>query len=84
MALELYGTRTCPYTAELREELDLDGRAYVEYDVEHDDGALRRMTALCGGGAATVPVLVDDGRVVQVGYGGRSCYVMVPRGGAGP
>lgn len=75
--LELYGTTTCPYTAELREDLDLRGREYVEYDVERDAGAMRRMSALCDGGAAAVPVLVEDGRVVQVGYGGRSCYVTV-------
>lgn len=75
--LELYGTTTCPYTAELREDLDLRGRDYVEYDVERDADALRRMSALGGSGAAAVPVLVEDGRVVQVGYGGRSCYVTV-------
>jgi mycoredoxin len=73
MALELYGTRTCPYTAELREDLEFRGCAFAEYDVELDGGAMRRMAALSGGGA--VPVLVEDGRVVQVGFHGRSCYV---------
>jgi len=76
MALELFGTRTCPYTAELRDELAYRGRDFVEHDVEADEAALARMTALCGG-AGAVPVLVEDGRVVQVGYGGRSCYVAV-------
>ncbi len=75
--LELYGTTTCPYTAELREDLDFRGRDFVEYDVDTDADALRRMTALAGGGAAAVPVLVEDGRVLQVGYNGRSCYVAV-------
>jgi len=75
MPLELYGTKTCPYTAELREDLDFHGRDFVEYDVVGDRAALERMSALCGAGAAAVPVLVEDGRVVQVGYGGRSCYV---------
>jgi mycoredoxin len=76
--LELYGTATCPYTAELREDLEFRGRDFVEYDVDDDADALRRMTALAGsGGAAAVPVLVEDGRVVQVGYNGRSCYVAV-------
>ncbi len=74
MALELYGTRTCPYTAELREELDWRGRPFVEYDVDLDGAALARMRALTPG-AAAVPVLVEDGRVLQVGYQGRSCYV---------
>jgi mycoredoxin len=75
MPLELYGTKTCPYTAELREDLAFHGRDFMEYDVEDDRDALRRMSALCGGGAAAVPVLVEDGRVLQVGFGGRSCYV---------
>ncbi len=74
MPLELYGTRTCPYTAELREELEWQGRAYVEYDVDADAAALGRMRALSAG-AAAVPVLVEDGRVLQIGYKGRSCYV---------
>ncbi len=77
MALELYGTRSCPYTAELREDLEFRGRAFVEYDVEADPAALRRMRELAPGTAA-VPVLVEDGKVVEVGYGGRSCYVAVP------
>ncbi len=75
--LELYGTATCPYTAELREDLAFRGRDFVEYDVDNDAAAMRRMGALCGSGAAAVPVLVEDGRVVQVGFGGRSCYVTV-------
>ncbi|MDQ2857761.1 MAG: glutathione S-transferase N-terminal domain-containing protein [Candidatus Eremiobacteraeota bacterium] len=72
--LELYGTATCPYTAELREALQWDEREYVEYDVESDAEAKRRMLALCEGTMA-VPVLVEDERVVQVGYNGRACYV---------
>jgi glutaredoxin 3 len=75
--LELYGTATCPYTAELREDLEFRGRDFVEYDVENDRDAMRRMNALCGSGAAAVPVLVEGGRVVQIGHGGRSCYVAV-------
>ena len=75
--LELYGTAACPYTAELREDLEYRGRDFVEFDVDHDPDALRRMIALAGGGAAAVPVLVEDGRLLQVGYNGRSCYVAV-------
>lgn len=74
MALELFGTRACPYTAELREQLDWQGREFLEYDVDADGEALARMRALTPG-AAAVPVLVEDGRVLQIGYHGRSCYV---------
>ena len=72
--LELYGTRTCPYTADLREELQWQDRSFTEYDVEADAEALRRMQVLTEGGR-TVPVLVEDGQVVQVGWQGRGCYV---------
>lgn len=77
--LELYGTRSCPYTAQLRDSLEFRGRDFVEYDVERDAAALARLGELFGSGA--VPVLVEDGRVVQVGHEGRSCYVAVPGGG---
>ena len=52
--------------------------AYLSLSVESDAEALRRMTALVGsGGTAAVPVLVEDGRLLQIGYNGRSCYVAV-------
>lgn len=72
--LELYGTQTCPYTTELRDSLLWDEREFVEYDVERDADAKRRLLELCEGTTA-VPVLVEDERVVQVGYNGRACYV---------
>ncbi|GAC1653876.1 MAG: hypothetical protein NVS9B12_04160 [Vulcanimicrobiaceae bacterium] len=72
--LELYGTQSCPYTGELREDLEFRGEAFVEYDVESDPQALERMLALTDG-KRTVPVLVADGRVKQVGVNGRGCYV---------
>ena len=74
--LELYGTKTCPYTAELREQLEWDGRDFDEHDVEEDADALARMIALTG--QRTVPVLVEDGRVVQIGWQGRGCIVAAP------
>lgn len=69
--------RGCPYTAELRAELEWDDRDFVEYDVEDDETARERIAGLCGG-ALSVPVLVDEGRVVQIGFNGRSCYVTAP------
>lgn len=72
--LELYGTRGCPYTAELREHLLWQRREVVEYDVEADPEALRRMLALPGA-RRMVPVLVEGGKVTQVGWRGRGCPV---------
>jgi mycoredoxin len=74
MTLELYGTRSCPYTSELRAELDWQDRPYVEYDVDADAAARERLVALIGA-AVSVPVLVEDGRVVQIGWKGQACYV---------
>ena len=71
---ELYGTASCPFTRDLRENLAWEGHDFVEYDVERDAEAKRRLSALCGAPLA-VPVLVEGGRVVQIGVGGRSCYV---------
>jgi glutaredoxin 3 len=77
--LELFGTRTCPYTAELREQLLWDGRDFIEYDVEADPGALARMLDLTGG-QRTVPVLVERGHVSQIGWRGLGCIVDVGDG----
>jgi len=71
--LELYGTASCPYTAQLREDLEFRHENFIEYDVENDPDALVRMLELCEGNH-TVPVLVSNGTVVQVGYEGRGCF----------
>jgi mycoredoxin len=71
---ELFGTRGCPYTGELREQLLWDGKDFVEHDVEADAEALARLLALTGG-RRSVPVLVEDGQVQQIGWQGRSCSV---------
>jgi glutaredoxin len=72
--LELFGTSTCQQTQEMREWLEWRGDDFVEYDVEADREARERMRALSGG-QRTVPVLVDDGKVVQIGWQGRGCIV---------
>ncbi len=71
---ELYGTSTCPYTQDMREWLEWQGHVFVEYDVEADAAALLRMQAATGG-QRTVPVLLEDGKVAQVGWQGRGCIV---------
>lgn len=71
---ELYGTRQCPQTQEMREWLEWRGVEFVEYDVEADAAARDRMRGLTSG-QRTVPVLVEDGAVVQIGWQGRGCTV---------
>ena len=73
-AFELFGSASCPYTQELRDWLEWKGRDFTEYDVEADVDALKRMQALTGG-QRTIPVLVEDGKVVQIGWQGRGCVV---------
>jgi glutaredoxin 3 len=60
----------CPYTQELRDWLEWTRRDFREYDVEADAEANAPMIALIRGGR-NVPVLVEDGRVIQVGWQGH-------------
>ncbi len=77
--VELYGSSGCQYTAELREQLLWEAREFTEYDVDADPAALRRMVELTG--QRTVPVLVEGGRVAQIGWQGRGCVVAPAPGG---
>lgn len=76
--VELFGGASCQYTSELREQLLWEGRDFIEHDVESDQVALERMIGLTKG-QRTIPVLVVDGRVEQVGWQGRGCIVPSPR-----
>jgi mycoredoxin len=72
--VELYGAAGCPYTAELREQLEWEGTDFVEYDVEADPDALNRLVRLTGE-SRTVPVLARGGQVIRIGWQGRGCRV---------
>jgi glutaredoxin 3 len=72
--LELYGTARCPHTGEMRDWLEWKRSEFVEYDVEADANARRRMREISGG-QRTVPILVEDGTIVQVGWQGRGCII---------
>jgi glutaredoxin len=72
--LELFGSARCPHTAEMRDWLEWKRSDFVEYDVEADIAARARMREIAGG-QRTVPMLVEDGRVVQVGWQGHGCIV---------
>jgi glutaredoxin len=62
----------------MREWLEWKRREFVEYDVEADPDVLRRMQEATG--QRNVPVLVVDGKAVQIGWQGRGCIVA---GGSG-
>ena len=72
--LELFGTSRCPHTQEMREWLEWQRKDFVEYDVDSDMDARRRMFELANG-QRSVPVLVEDNKVIQIGWQGRTCMV---------
>jgi glutaredoxin len=73
---ELFGTKSCPFTQEMKEWLEWKGHEYIEYDVETDHEARARMLKISGG-QRTVPILVEDGALVQIGWQGRGCVVAI-------
>jgi glutaredoxin len=72
--LELYGTAGCPYTEEMREWLEWKGSEFTEYDVETDAEAREKLRQIAQA-PYTVPLLVEDGKVIQTGWQGRGCIV---------
>jgi glutaredoxin 3 len=64
----------------MREWLEWKSSPFVEYDVEHDAAARERLLALTKG-QSSVPVLVEDDKVVQVGWQGRCCAIGLARSG---
>lgn len=72
--VELYTASGCPYCAAAREDLEWRGVEFVEYDVEQDTTARERMLQLTGA-TRTVPVIVDEGKPVQIGWMGRGCII---------
>jgi glutaredoxin 3 len=76
---ELFGASRCEHTREMREWLEWRNVEFVEYDVEQDAAARARMMNLAGG-QRLVPMLVEDGTVVQIGWQGRGCVIGGPAG----
>jgi len=72
--IELFGAARCAYTREMREWLEWRGCEFVEYDVESDRAARGRMREIAPD-RRTVPLLVEEGRVTQVGWQGRGCVI---------
>ena len=72
--VELYTAAGCEHSAAAREDLEWRGVDFVEYDVEKNREAYERMLGITGGNR-TVPVIVEEGKPVQVGWMGRGCIV---------
>ena len=72
--VKLYTATGCEFSAEAREDLEWRGVEFVEYDVERNREAYERMLRLTDG-KRTVPVIVEEGKPVQVGWMGQGCFV---------
>jgi glutaredoxin len=79
--LELFGSSACPYTQEMREWLEFSRRDFAEFDVEADSNALARLREITG--QRMIPVLIEDGTVIRIGWQGRGCVVGVQVDDAG-
>jgi glutaredoxin 3 len=73
-SVELYIVTGCEFSAEAREDLEWRGVDFVEYDVEKDREAYERMLRITDGNR-TVPVIVEEGKPVQVGWMGQGCFI---------
>ena len=65
----------------MREWLEFSRRDFVEFDVEADSSARARLRQVTG--QRTVPVLLEDGKVLQIGWQGRGCVIGVAVDDAG-
>ncbi len=66
-----------PRAVAAREDLEFlewRGVDFVEYDVEQDREAYERMLELTGGNR-TVPVIVEEGKPVRIGWMGQGCFI---------
>ncbi len=74
MNVELYTASGCQYSEAAREDLEWRGVEFVEYDVEKDEEARKRMLEITGGNR-TVPVIVEEGKPAQIGWMGQGCFI---------
>jgi glutaredoxin 3 len=58
----------------MRDWLEFRRKDFIEYDVEADADARQRMRELTGG-QRSVPILMEDWKVSQIGWQGRCCML---------
>lgn len=59
--LTMYSTSWCGYCVRLKVQLDREGIAYREVDIEHDADAAEQVMAVNGGNRTVPTVLLPDG-----------------------
>ena len=68
--LIIYTKPGCPYCAKAREHYTAAGAAFEDRNAQDNPLFRREMLALTGGDR-TVPVIVEGGRLKQIGWEGR-------------
>ena|SRR5262245_18839003 len=70
LEVKIYTKPGCPYCAMAREYYNARGIAFQEFNAQ-DNLAFRAEMLAISNGDPTVPVIVEDGRLKQIGWEGR-------------
>lgn len=62
MSLTMYTTPWCGYCVRLKSQLDREGIAYTEIDIEQDPAAAQIVEQVNGGNRTVPTVVLPDGR----------------------
>ena len=62
MAVTMYSTAWCGYCHRLKAQLDREGIAWTEVDIEQDEAAARFVMGVNGGNQTVPTVVYPDGR----------------------
>jgi glutaredoxin len=68
VALVIYTKPGCPYCQQARDYYDSKGIAYTDYDAQNDRARRAEMFKFSGDDP-TVPCIVENGKLVQSGWG---------------
>ena len=68
VALVIYTKPGCPYCQQARDYYDSKGIAYTDYDAQNDRARRAEMFRFSGDDP-TVPCIVENGKLVQSGWG---------------
>jgi len=70
LEVKIYTKPGCPYCAKAREFYDAQGIPFQEFNAQ-DNLKFREEMLAISNGDPTVPVIVEDGRLKQIGWEGR-------------
>ena len=70
MEVTIYTKPGCPYCAKAREHYNQKGIPFEDLNAQ-DDLEIRRVMLSITDGNPTVPVIVEDGKLKQIGWEGR-------------